>query len=157
MKVFFRFVSVCFLLLVVVAAVNGGIEAETDSGQQQPLPNLWILAVGVNAYDNAGPRLGGLPNLNFCAADAKGIVDVLKAQEGKRYGKVNSILIADGEQISPTAANIRQNFRVLEQAGERDVVILFQEPCFLKYYIGVLYNVGVGAIQINFLLFLLAA
>jgi hypothetical protein len=95
------------------------------AGQRPALPNLWILAVGVNAYDNAGPRLGGLTSLNFCVADAKGLIDSLKAQEGKRYAKVNSLLIADGEATIPTAANIRQTLKFLDQAGERDVVLLF--------------------------------
>ena len=94
---------------------------------ERPAPlNLWIVAVGVNRYDNAGPRLGGMASLNFAVADAKGLVDSLKAQEGKRYGKVNSMLIADGEQLSPTTANIRQAFKFLEGADpRRDVVVLF--------------------------------
>jgi uncharacterized caspase-like protein len=102
------------------------VTRNAPAGERPPLPNLWILAVGVNAYDNAGPRLGGLTNLNFAVADAKGLVDSLKAQEGKRYGRVNSLLIADGEAQTPTTANIKQGFKFLEGADpRRDVVILF--------------------------------
>jgi hypothetical protein len=90
------------------------------AGQRPPLPNLWILAVGVNTYTDSN-----INNLNYCVADAKGVIDSLKAQEGRRYAKVNSLLIADGQTLQPTAANIRQNLKFLDQAGERDVVLLF--------------------------------
>jgi WD40 repeat protein len=119
---------------VEVVAFNGYSESRryTDitwnapAGLQTALPNLWVLAIGVNSYDNAGPRLGGLGNLNFCVADAKSLVDSLKAQEGSRYGKVQSLLIADGERLTPTAETIRQNLKFLEGADpRRDVVLLF--------------------------------
>jgi WD40 repeat protein len=90
------------------------------AGQRQTLPNLWILAVGVNKYADSRIR-----SLNYCVADAKSVVDSLKTQEGKRYGKVNSLLIADGERLTPTAENIRRNLKFLEGAGPRDVVLLF--------------------------------
>jgi dipeptidyl aminopeptidase/acylaminoacyl peptidase len=102
------------------------VTRNAPAGERPPLPNLWIVAVGVNGYDNAGPRLGGLTNLNFAVADAKGLIDSLKAQEGRRYAKVNSMLIADGERLVPTTENIRQGFRFLEGADpRRDVVVLF--------------------------------
>jgi len=101
------------------------VTRNAPTGEKPALPNLWILAVGVNAYDNAGARLQGLGNLKFCVADAKGIVDSLKAQEGKRYAKVNSLLIADGEAQTPTVANIKQGLKFLEGAAPRDVVVLF--------------------------------
>jgi uncharacterized caspase-like protein len=123
--------------VIEVVAFNGDSESlrvpvevtwNAPAGQRPPPPNLWILAVGVNAYDNSGPRLGGKenPNLNFAVADARGLIDALKAQEGKNYGTVNSLLIADGEPLTPTAANIKRGFTFLEGADpRRDVVILF--------------------------------
>jgi hypothetical protein len=102
-----------------------------QAGQTVALPNLWILAVGVNSYDNAGKaglqKKGYRPleNLDFCANDAREFIASFKAQEGKRYAKVNSLLIADGAPIAPTAENIRNNLKFLEQAGQRDVVLLF--------------------------------
>ena len=102
------------------------VTRNAPAGERPPLPSLWILAVGVNGYDNSGARLGGLGNLNFAVADAKGLIDSLKAQEGRRYAKVNTMLIADGERLAPTAENIRQGFKFLEGADpRRDVVILF--------------------------------
>jgi uncharacterized caspase-like protein len=49
----------------------------------------------------------------------------LKAQEGIRYGKVHSLLIADNAEIQPTAENIRKNLSFLEGAGPKDVALLF--------------------------------
>ncbi|MDR2702094.1 MAG: caspase family protein, partial [Spirochaetaceae bacterium] len=46
-------------------------------------------------------------------------------QEGKRYGKVNTLVIADGEKQKPTAAAIRESFAWFKQARERDLCILF--------------------------------
>jgi len=117
-----------------VVAFNGYTEnrryidvtRNAPAGEKPPLPNLWIVAIGVNGYDNAGEKLQGLKNLNCAVADAKGLVDSLKEQEGKRYGKVNAMLIADGEAQEPNTANIRQGFKFLEGADpRRDVVILF--------------------------------
>jgi len=91
------------------------------AGQRPSLPNLWILAIGVNRYDNAGtPRLLRHGNLNFTVADATRLIETLKTQEGRSYAKVNSLLVTDG-----TAAEVRQSFRFLDQAGERDTVLLF--------------------------------
>jgi WD40 repeat protein/formylglycine-generating enzyme required for sulfatase activity len=102
------------------------VTRNAPAGERPPLPNLWVVAVGVNGYDNAGSRLGGLTNLNFAVADAKGLVQSLKEQEGIRYTKVNSMLIADEEQLAPTAENIKQGFKFLEGADpRRDVVVLF--------------------------------
>jgi uncharacterized caspase-like protein len=93
---------------------------QARSNQQEILPNLWILAIGVNKYDEANIR-----NLDYSVADAKGIIDAFKGQEGKVYRTVNSLLIADGGQLAPTAENIKDNLSFLSKAGQRDVVLLF--------------------------------
>jgi hypothetical protein len=84
------------------------------------LPNLWILAIGVNRYDEPG-----INNLDYSVADARGIIDAFKSQEGRVFRRVNSLLIADGSATPPTAENIRDNLSYLRQAGQRDVVLLF--------------------------------
>jgi WD40 repeat protein len=115
--------------IIEVVAFNGYSENQrlpvevtfnAPAGQRPALPNLWILAVGVNNYQDSS-----ISNLNYCVADAKGVISSLKAQEGRRYAKVNSLLLADGETLAPTADNIRKNLNFLDQAGERDVVLLF--------------------------------
>jgi uncharacterized caspase-like protein len=84
------------------------------------LPTLWLLAIGVNNYANEN-----IPDLNYCVNDAQEIVNVFKKQEGKRYAKVNTLLIADGTPLPPTVKNIRENLEFLFDAGSRDVVVLF--------------------------------
>jgi len=95
------------------------------TGAKPALPDLWILAIGVNKYDNAGAGLANMKDLNYCVADARGVIDSLKTQEGVRYGKVRSLLVADDAEVKPTAANIRQSFTFLDDAKPRDVVLLF--------------------------------
>jgi len=84
------------------------------------LPNLWILSIGVNRYDS--PLLD---NLRYAVNDAREIINIFKAQEGKIYGKVNSRLIADDEAILPTRDIITDNLSYLRQAAPNDVVLLF--------------------------------
>jgi uncharacterized caspase-like protein len=90
------------------------------ANEQEILPNLWILAIGVNEYDDAS-----IPNLNYCVNDARSIIDAFKTQEGKVYRKVNSLLIADGAALQPTRDNIIDNLSYLKNAGQHDVVMLF--------------------------------
>ncbi|MDR2662774.1 MAG: caspase family protein, partial [Treponema sp.] len=114
--------------LVEVVAYNGFAESRqrttvTRQGAASPereLPRLWILAVGVNEYESEH-----IMNLSYCANDAREIVASFKAQEGKRYSQVNALLIADGEDVVPTAQNIRNNLSFLGRAGPRDVILLF--------------------------------
>ena len=114
--------------LIEVVSYNGYAESrqstivnwQTSAGYRPPLPNLWILAVGVNQYTENSIR-----NLNFCANDAREIVNSFKAQEGRRYAKVNALLIADGENIVPSQKNIREGFLFLDKAGPRDIILLF--------------------------------
>jgi len=109
-----------------VVAHNGYTESDRNrppievtynapAGQRRTLPNLWILAVGVNRYDNAVIR-----NLSFTVADATRLIENLKTQESRSYAKVNSLLVTDG-----TAAEIRQSLKFLDNVGERDTVLIF--------------------------------
>jgi sugar lactone lactonase YvrE len=90
------------------------------TAQQNLLPNLWILSIGINHYDDPA-----IPDLDYAANDAREIIDAFKAQEGKLYRQVNSRLLADSSPIPPTRDNILDNLDYLRQAGQRDVVMLF--------------------------------
>jgi WD40 repeat protein len=91
------------------------------AGHQNTLPNLWILSIGVNRYDS--PRLR---DLDYAVNDAREIINAFKTQEGKRYAKINSLLISDGAPVTPTKDNIINNFsRYFRQAGPNDVIMLF--------------------------------
>ena len=106
-----------------IGSIN--INWQPPRGVEAPLPDLWILAVGVNTYDNAmTEKLPDLESLNFCGNDAREMVIAFKSQEGKRFRTVNTQLITDGE-IEPTAENVRNGMKFLERAGQRDVVLLF--------------------------------
>jgi hypothetical protein len=96
------------------------VEVRYQAARQDILPNLWILSIGINRYDASQ-----LADLEYAVNDAKEIIEVFKAQEGKLYRKVNSLLIADGAAVAPTRANIIDNFSYLKKAGQRDVVMLF--------------------------------
>jgi len=118
--------------LIEVVAFNGYSESvrfspvkvtyNAPAGQQRQLPNLWILAIGVNNYDNQS-QVGG--NLRFAVADVKRLAEALKSQEGRRYAKVNSLIIGEGEAALPTDVNIKQSLSFLDQAGDRDIVLIF--------------------------------
>jgi WD40 repeat protein/Tfp pilus assembly protein PilF len=120
--------------LIEVIALNGKeaesrqkttLTRQTDASYRHQLPNLWILAIGVNNYDNAGTDNLPFRNLNFCANDAREIVNTFKALEGKRYTKVESLLVVSGGTPKPTAENIRGSFSFLNKAGPRDIILLF--------------------------------
>jgi hypothetical protein len=85
------------------------------------LPNLWILSIGINRYDDSRLR-----NLDYAVNDAREIIEVFKGQEGKRYRQVNSLLIADGSPVMPTREDIMDSFDTFfNRAGDRDVLLLF--------------------------------
>jgi len=94
--------------------------AQVAGSAEVMLPNLWIFSIGVNDYQD--PRI---PSLSYGAADAEGIVSMLKQQEGRLFREVHSRLITDHSSIAPTAANILDNLDFLKQAGQHDVVLLF--------------------------------
>jgi len=102
-----------------INAFNGISESwqslTVDSQPMDPIshrkPNLYILAIGVNQYEN-------IRSLNWCANDAVGIVAAFKDQEGLMYNQVYTRVIADGESILPTADNEAVEFIV---SPEKDV------------------------------------
>jgi WD40 repeat protein len=91
-----------------------------QAAAQNILPNLWLLSIGVNHYDS--PQLS---DLNYAVNDAREIVNVFRAQEGRVYRQVNSRIIADGTPIPPTRENIIDGFDFLRGAGANDVILLF--------------------------------
>jgi len=109
-----------------VIASNGysestsSVEISYQTNRAWDLPNLWILAVGINNYDSPAVQ-----NLSYAVNDAREVVKFFEAQEGKRFGKVTSMLITDDTPVKPTAANIIDNFDFLSRASQHDVILLF--------------------------------
>lgn len=88
----------------------------SSPGGNQPLPNLYLLAVGVSKFKN--PQ----HNLQFAKEDAVAFVEVWRSQEGKVYGRVECKLFIDEEA---TRENILQGFQWLEDnVTDTDVAIL---------------------------------
>jgi len=87
---------------------------------QTNLPTLYILSIGVSKYADKS-----IESLKYAANDAKGIVQAFRAQEGKRYGAVKSLVLADGGDKEPTRDNISDGMDFLRGAGHNDVMMLF--------------------------------
>jgi len=84
------------------------------------LPNLWILSIGINQYEDKK-----INSLTYAAADAEGIVKAFERQKGRLFRDVKSLLINDNSSIKPTCENIEDNLEYLSKAGSNDIVLLF--------------------------------
>ncbi|MDR2094052.1 MAG: caspase family protein [Treponema sp.] len=96
------------------------IEIYYAGSEAAAVPNLWILAIGVNQYEDAV-----LENLAYAGADAEAIIRSFKAQEGSLYGKVNSLLVTGAQGKSPTRDVVIESLSFLKQAGGQDMTVLF--------------------------------
>jgi WD40 repeat protein len=116
--------------LVEVTAFNGVADAKKtvrvflaeDTGSSRPalLPQLWVLAIGVNSYDDRQ-----ISSLSFAADDAHAIVEAFSRQQGQLFSKVNSLVISDRSATKPTYTNILDSLGFLARASQHDVVLLF--------------------------------
>ncbi len=118
--------------VIEVVAFNGVAETRRrvtvavleEQGQQAAsaslLPNLWIFAIGVNEYQD--PKV---PDLSYAAADAAGLVEAFRSQEGRLFKEVNALVISDDAELQPTFENILDHLDYLSRASHRDVVLLF--------------------------------
>lgn len=80
---------------------------------------LRILAIGVDDY----PALG--QNLTLAGADAKAIAERIATAAGPMHARVVTTILAKGEALLPTAANIDAAMAELRAAGPRDTVVVF--------------------------------
>ncbi len=94
---------------------------------------LWVLAIGVSQYGDSAL------NLQFAAADAHGIADVLSAQGGSGLYREVRARVLENQQV--TRESILEGMReFLGAAGVDDVVVLFlaghgaQEQTTGSYY-----------------------
>lgn len=84
------------------------------------LPQLWVLSIGVNRYEDSR-----IPSLVYPADDAGAILETFKQQEGLLFSKVKSLLISDKSDVKPTYANVLDNMNFLRKASQHDVAVLF--------------------------------
>ena len=106
------------LLVFALIAVNNSFAAGLRDGGKG---NLWILAVGIDEY----PQNQNLHTLQYAVSDAENISKVFKAQEGKAFENVYTLLITDKETIKPTKENILTNMSFFQNTKPNDTVILF--------------------------------
>ncbi len=78
--------------------------------------NLYLVSVGVSSYRNP------IYNINYAAADARSISQVLRLQQGKNYAQVKSTVLSDA---GANVKSIRAALRTLKQAGPNDTVMVF--------------------------------
>ena len=90
-----------------------------DSYRRQKRGDLYLVAIGVSDYQENSF------DLRYAAADARALHKALVAQQGKAYRNVHSLLLADGAEQAPTAANIEDAVDLFADAGKDDTVVLF--------------------------------
>nr|VFK65596.1 MAG: Uncharacterized protein, contains caspase domain [Candidatus Kentron sp. UNK]VFK71585.1 MAG: Uncharacterized protein, contains caspase domain [Candidatus Kentron sp. UNK] len=80
-------------------------------------PNLYLLAIGVSEYANPAY------NLSFAHKDAQAVTNILRGQQGKLYGRVESRCLADAEA---NREGVLAGLEWLTEAStQRDVAVIF--------------------------------
>jgi uncharacterized caspase-like protein len=83
---------------------------------QDPKPNCYVLAVGVDKYQNIG-------QLNGCVNDANNAAESFRRQEGPLFTKVTSTVLVDAQA---NTQRIDQDMKSLATVGKSgDFVVLF--------------------------------
>ena len=95
-------------------------EGAASQRKEDILPNLWILSIGVNQYQDRNLR-----SLSYAVADAEAMVAAFQTQKGKLFREVRSLLLTDRSTVKPTYENILDNLSYLSKASAKDVVLLF--------------------------------
>jgi len=86
----------------------------------RPKPDLWMLAVGVNAYQDSK-----IPPVPYASQDADALVQAFMRQRGKVFGEVHAYVLSDTGPAEPTAQRIRDGLAGLERAKPHDLILLF--------------------------------
>ncbi|MFM8552959.1 MAG: caspase family protein, partial [Nitrospiraceae bacterium] len=83
-------------------------------------PDLWMLAVGVNGYQD-----DKIPPLPYAGQDAEALVQAFMKQRGKVFRDVHAFVLSEMGAAQPTGENIRAGLSRLEQAKPGDLVLVF--------------------------------
>ena len=92
-----------------------------DVRPQEVAGNLYVLAVGVNAF----PDLPESLNLAFAAQDAEAMAQSLERRSGGRYKQTFVKVLTDDSVDKPTRASILAALEFVHQSGPRDTVVIF--------------------------------
>ncbi|MDE3224286.1 MAG: caspase family protein, partial [Nitrospirota bacterium] len=117
--------------VVEVFASNGFAEARralrltvlppaVPAATAQVKPDLWVLAVGVNAYEDSK-----IPPLPYAGQDADALVQTFTKQRGKAFRDVHAFVLAELGAAQPTGETLRRGLASLEQAKPGDLIVLF--------------------------------
>lgn len=95
------------------------IAAEPPAAQEPPgmKPSLWVLAIGVSAYQDSSL------NLKYADNDARSIVHTLKEQEGKLFAEINVKLLLNEDGTRENILDAMSKF--LGMASYNDLVLIF--------------------------------
>ncbi len=83
--------------------------------------NLYVLAIGVNAFPNLPASL----NLAFAAQDAEGMAGTLERRGAGHYAKSFVKLLSDESADKPTREAILAALEFVQQGGANDTVVVF--------------------------------
>jgi len=120
--------AICVLALV-SCSDRGGVSARpsaptatsqtvAENPARPRRPHLWVLSIGVSQYHE--PQL----QLQYAAADAQALADVLKRQEGGPvYDAVHTTVLADAGATRETILQALETF--LGEASPLDVAVIF--------------------------------
>lgn len=79
-------------------------------------PDLYIIAVGINQYENSNYNLG------YCTLDADSVVEHFKSGASSIYGNIKQVIYLDQ---SATKENIKTAFHKVSQEAQPEDVLLF--------------------------------
>ncbi|HUR35887.1 MAG TPA: caspase family protein [Vicinamibacterales bacterium] len=83
--------------------------------------NLYVLAVGVNAFPNLPASL----NLAFAAQDAEGMAQTLERRGQGHYARTFVKVLSDDSVEKPTRGAILSALEFVQQGGAHDTVVIF--------------------------------
>jgi hypothetical protein len=93
------------------------INRQREIGAEPAPTHLWFLGIGTAKYANSEF------NLQFASKDARDVAREFKAQEGKLYSKVDTLLLLDS---SATNQNIKiQLHEFLGRASSQDMIVIY--------------------------------
>ncbi len=99
------------------------LELPGDPGQTvEPKGDLYLVAVGVNQFDNAN---GILRNLHYAVNDAVELAQLFEQDSGDTFDNTYVSLLSDDSDLKPNRQNILDAIKVFEKAGANDTVVLF--------------------------------
>jgi len=91
---------------------------KTGTPKGKPNGNIYLLAVGINKFQNA-------PDLDYAASDAQNVAKFFKKKQGQPFNQVFAKVISDFSESEPIKTNILESLEFLKQAKAQDTVIVF--------------------------------